>query len=257
MRRSWVRFPQAAPTEQACAGSASPCLSAPVSMTADCCRLMRTVADPGVSCSAVHLSGCSATGPSLLVFSPETGSTTSHELLTTGQVARLLGCSRQHVVDLCTSGVLPYVSVRTHRRVRRRDAELLAGGTLTRDQERSLWLHRVVAGRLALETDRVMELAAKNLRRLRKVHTEGMAARWLDRCRRPSESARPRPRAVARRRSASSQNVTSSLGGDAPDPSIGRARGRQRNPGSATLCNAAQPALWGGRVWGPRHELMR
>jgi excisionase family DNA binding protein len=117
----------------------------------------------------------------VLVFSPETGSTTSHELLTTGQVARLLGCSRQHVVDLCTSGVLPYVSVRTHRRVRRRDAERLAGGTLTRDQERSLWLHRVVAGRLALETDRVMELAAKNLRRLRKVHTEGMAARWLDR----------------------------------------------------------------------------
>jgi excisionase family DNA binding protein len=106
---------------------------------------------------------------------------TAEGLLSTGQVARLLGCSRQHVVDLCTSGVLPYVSVGKHRRIRRVDVERLAGGTLTRDQERSLWLHRVVAGRLAMETDLVMEAAAKNLRRLRKVHPDGMTARWLDR----------------------------------------------------------------------------
>jgi excisionase family DNA binding protein len=29
------------------------------------------------------------------------------ELLTTGQAAKLLGCSRQHVVDLCERGRLP------------------------------------------------------------------------------------------------------------------------------------------------------
>jgi excisionase family DNA binding protein len=116
-----------------------------------------------------------------LVFRCQTASVALDELLSTGQVARLLGCSRQHVVDLCTLGALPYVSVGTHRRIRRSDVERLAGGTLRRDQERSLWLHRVVSGRLAMETAPVMEAAAKNLRPLREVHPEGMTARWLDR----------------------------------------------------------------------------
>jgi len=31
----------------------------------------------------------------------------SERLLTTGEAARLLGTSRQHVVDLCTAGDLP------------------------------------------------------------------------------------------------------------------------------------------------------
>jgi excisionase family DNA binding protein len=106
---------------------------------------------------------------------------TAEELLSTGHVARLLGCSRQHVVDLCTAGVLPYVSVGTHRRIRRADVEGLVGGGLTRDQERSLWLHRVVAGRLAMDTTAVMEAAKENLQRLQKVHHDGVAARWLDR----------------------------------------------------------------------------
>jgi len=106
---------------------------------------------------------------------------TGEELLSTGQVARLLGCSRQHVVDLCLAGALPYVSVGTHRRIHRADAERLAGGRLTRDQGRSLWLHRAVAGRLAMDTEPVMAAAAANLRRLRDVHPNGMTARWLDR----------------------------------------------------------------------------
>jgi excisionase family DNA binding protein len=45
------------------------------------------------------------------------------ELLTTGEVAVLLGSSRQHVVDLWERGLLPYVRVGTHRRVRRADVE--------------------------------------------------------------------------------------------------------------------------------------
>ena len=40
--------------------------------------------------------------------------TSTERLLTTGQAAKLLNSSRQHVVDLCESGDLPYVTVGTH-----------------------------------------------------------------------------------------------------------------------------------------------
>lgn len=102
------------------------------------------------------------------------------DLISTGEAARLLGCSRQHVVDLCERGVLPFVSVGSHRRVRRVDVTGLMRPQLTRDQERSLWLHRVVAGRLALDPQAVLTLAAKNLQHLRQVHPRGMTAQWLD-----------------------------------------------------------------------------
>ena len=102
------------------------------------------------------------------------------DLISTGEAARLLGCSRQHVVDLCGRGVLPYVSVGSHRRVRRVDVTGLMRPELTRDQERSLWLHRVVAGRLALDPQAVLTLAARNLQHLRQVHPRGMTAQWLD-----------------------------------------------------------------------------
>ena len=95
------------------------------------------------------------------------------ELLSTGQVARLLGCSRQHVVDLCNDGRLPWASVGTHRRVRRSDVDRLVGRSLTRDQERSLWLHQAVAGHLVNDPDGVQERASRGLSRLREVHTEG------------------------------------------------------------------------------------
>ena len=51
---------------------------------------------------------------------------------------------------------------------------------LTRDQERSLWLHRAVAGRLALDPLAVLSQVAKNLHHLRQVHPVGVTARWLD-----------------------------------------------------------------------------
>lgn len=101
------------------------------------------------------------------------------ELLTTGQAARLLGCSRQHVVDLCDRGVLACVSAGTHRRVRRADVHALAGTELTRDQERSLWLHRVVAGHLAVDPEAVLTRARGNLARLQRIHPTGMTASWL------------------------------------------------------------------------------
>ncbi|MQA63714.1 MAG: helix-turn-helix domain-containing protein [Actinophytocola sp.] len=106
---------------------------------------------------------------------------TDEELLTTGRAAKLLGCSRQHVVDMCTSGALPYVSMGTHRRIRRVDVEAFLRVPMRREQERSLWLHQAVAGRLAMDTVGVMAAAEANLLRMREVHPDGMTARWLDR----------------------------------------------------------------------------
>jgi excisionase family DNA binding protein len=104
------------------------------------------------------------------------------ELLTTGQAATLLGTSRQHVVDLCASGRLPFQLAGVHRRVRRSDVlRLIAGsGGLTRDQQRSLWLHRAVAGRLALDPDRLRERARRNLITMRERHPRGRVTADFD-----------------------------------------------------------------------------
>jgi hypothetical protein len=50
---------------------------------------------------------------------------------------------------------------------------------LTRDQERSLWLHRVAAGRLAIDPDSVLARVQANLEHLSRVHPSGMSAVWL------------------------------------------------------------------------------
>ncbi len=105
----------------------------------------------------------------------------SDELLTTGEAAKLLNVSRQHVVDLCEGGDLPFVSVGRHRRVRRADLESLRTRTqrLTRDQERSLWLGYALAGKLVADPPAVLEKARANLGRLQEGHPRGQAARWL------------------------------------------------------------------------------
>ena len=43
-----------------------------------------------------------------------------------------------------------------------------------------LWLHRAVAGRLALDPPAVLAQVGKNLQHLKQVHPAGMTARWLD-----------------------------------------------------------------------------
>ena len=111
------------------------------------------------------------------------------DLLTTGQAAALLACSRQHVVDLCESGDLPSLTVGTHRRVARSDVEAFANavpGMPARrpEQTRSLWLHRAVAGRLVGDPERVLRKASRNLDRLERAHRTGMSARRLARWRR-------------------------------------------------------------------------
>jgi len=103
------------------------------------------------------------------------------ELLTTAEAAALLGSSRQHVVDLCERGELPYVRVGTHRRLHRSDVEAVLRPALTRDQVKALWLHRAVAGRLVRQPDRVLSKTRTNLAHLQAVHPNGAAARWLAR----------------------------------------------------------------------------
>lgn len=119
-----------------------------------------------------------------LVFSSHyrrmSSTTSGQDLLTTGEAAALLGSSRQHVVDLCERGQLGYVRIGTHRRLRRADVEVLAKPTLTRDQERSLWLHRVVAGRLTMEPDDTLAKARANIDTLRRAHQGNVAQRWIE-----------------------------------------------------------------------------
>lgn len=104
-------------------------------------------------------------------------------LLRTGEVARLMGCSRQHVVDLCNEGKLPCRVIGRHRRIDRRDldAVLMSKPAAPRKEEaRSLWLNRAIAGKLAVDPDRVIGLARRNLERFRAIHAGGSAVRWLD-----------------------------------------------------------------------------
>ncbi len=104
------------------------------------------------------------------------------ELLTTGEAARILGTSRQHVVDLCDRGDLPFVTTGTsHRRVRRGDVDELRTGTLglTLDQDRSLWLGFAIAGKLVADPVGVVQKALQNLAHLNEVHGRGASRRWL------------------------------------------------------------------------------
>ena len=104
------------------------------------------------------------------------------DLLTTSDAARLMGCSRQHVVDLCTSGQLPHTSTGTHRRIRRADVDAFvrSGGDrlLRPEQRRSLWIGPAMAGKVARDPARVLTLGRENLQHLRSVHRR--SGPWLD-----------------------------------------------------------------------------
>lgn len=105
------------------------------------------------------------------------------DMLSTGQVARIVGSSRQHVVDMCSRDELPFTWVGRHRRVRRGDIDQLLrsdGRALTRDQERSLWLHRALVGKLVEDPDQVLGHARRNTTRLlEQQQRTGMTAHWL------------------------------------------------------------------------------
>lgn len=110
-----------------------------------------------------------------------TQSSVSDDALTTGEAARLLGVSRQHVVNLCDRGELPYTTTGVHRRVRRADLETLraSGARLNRDQRRSLWISHAVAGHLVTDPEGTLTQARSNLDALRERHRRGQVAKWL------------------------------------------------------------------------------
>lgn len=106
---------------------------------------------------------------------------TGEELLSTGEVASMLGVSRQHVVDLCDEGSLPCSWAGKHRRIRRRDAERIAAGNhrVTRDQVRSLLLAHAIAGHVATDPEGTRALARENLRAMRESSARGAAQVWM------------------------------------------------------------------------------
>lgn len=105
----------------------------------------------------------------------------SPELLSVGESAILLRVSREQVVDLCARGLLPYVTVGAHRRLRRADVEALVRPALTREQLAQLWLHRAIAGKFVANPMALLAAASITLRRLRRLHPEGHSWEWLDR----------------------------------------------------------------------------
>jgi excisionase family DNA binding protein len=108
----------------------------------------------------------------------------SSELISTGEAARLLGASRQHVVDLCDRGHLPCERTPVHRRVRRDAVEAMRRRReLTREERRSLWLNRAVAARVARDPARVLAHAQRNLDRFERIHEGTSVVRWLRRWR--------------------------------------------------------------------------
>ena len=132
-------------------------------------------------CGALHGNTRSALYVVFLVFLVQDEGMDATDLIATGEAARLLRCSRQHVVDLCDEGKLPVVRKGgSHRYLRRSDVLALLGPSLTRDQEQSRWLHGAIVGHLVTEPDLVLGRARDNLDRFSKVHAGTMAEHWLD-----------------------------------------------------------------------------
>jgi excisionase family DNA binding protein len=100
-------------------------------------------------------------------------------LLRTGQVASRLGVSRQHVVDLCKQGNLPYVMVGVHRRIPERAviSKLVHAREPRSDgKQQSLWLHAALIPKLVNDPDAVLGIARRNLARQRQSGSTRSAA---------------------------------------------------------------------------------
>jgi len=51
---------------------------------------------------------------------------------------------------------------------------------LRREEQRSLWLNRAIAGKLAVDPPRVMQIAEDNLARFAELHRGGTVEHWLN-----------------------------------------------------------------------------
>jgi len=102
-------------------------------------------------------------------------------MLTNGRAAQLLGSSRQHVVDLCERGEISFTWAGHHRRIARSELDRVLRRTFTREQERSLWLHRAVAGRLVMDPDATLAKARANIDKLLVVHRGTRAGEYVRR----------------------------------------------------------------------------
>ncbi len=85
------------------------------------------------------------------------------DLIRTGAAAKILGTSRQHVVDLVDRGALTNYGHGVHRRVDRWDVEALVGHRRPPDERFRLWLHVAVAGEIVREPARSIAKARANL----------------------------------------------------------------------------------------------
>lgn len=107
-----------------------------------------------------------------------------HEtMLKTGEVAEILGVSRQHVVNLADRGDLAAVKVGAHRRIPRSEVERLQGATrLTPEREKSLRLHQALIGELLVDPELVIGKGRDNIARwLPQQRPDGMTASYLHR----------------------------------------------------------------------------
>jgi len=87
------------------------------------------------------------------------------ELLRTGDVARILGTSRQHIADLCDHGHIESVRVGAHRRIPRSEVDRLARAELTQQETVALRLHQALLSKLLTDPEAVIGRAKKNLAR--------------------------------------------------------------------------------------------
>lgn len=103
------------------------------------------------------------------------------ELLTTGEAARLLGVSRQHVVDLCDAGDLPHSLIGKHHRVLRSDVDAIRTGRsrMNRQDTQSLLLAYAIAGEIVRDPMTVLEHARENLRAMQGAPHAGSSHIWL------------------------------------------------------------------------------
>jgi hypothetical protein len=84
---------------------------------------------------------------------------------------------------MCARGELSFVWVGRHRRVPRSEIDRIVHPHLTRDQERSLWLHRAVAGRLVTDPRAVLAKARANIEKLTGIHAGTLAGHYIERWR--------------------------------------------------------------------------